>query len=67
MKSQIEINEAIKKFEAINNIYESIELSNSAAINWLKKLNNLKTELCETKHWNMLIEQINYVSSLRTV
>jgi len=67
MKSQSEITEAVEKFNNINTVYGSIELSNSAVINWLKKLNALTTELCETKHWDMLIEQINYVSSLRTV
>ena len=66
MKSQSEIIEALEKFNAINALYSSIEMNNSGAINWLRKLNELTTELCETVHWDMLTDKINYVKSLRT-
>lgn len=66
MTTQVEIKEALEKFNSINNIYSNIEITNREAIVWWRKLNDLCIHLCDTKHWDALVEKMEYVKSFRT-
>lgn len=60
----IEQKESYKKFLEINSLYESLlNLENKELNGWLKRLEPLKIDLCDSIYWEALIDKINEVKN----
>lgn len=58
----IEERQAYEEMLEINKTYNYFsDLGNPDYLNWEKKLNNLKVALCNSKHWDLLMDSIDLV------